>query len=545
MTTSMIGIDLGTTNSAVAVWRDGAPHLVSCASGDALTPSVVALDHDQIVVGRTARELAEIHPERAVYSIKRLMGHRLNDAGLQDDLSKTHVLYDIHESQHRQGIEVSLGHRHLTPQQVSALILNKLKLDAERALGRPVSQAVITVPAYFHDSQRQATRDAGRIAGLEVKRVLNEPTAACLAFAYHRLAEARRTVAVFDLGGGTFDVSILDIGRGPFRVRATNGDTHLGGDDFDWAIVEWMLRNAPEPRRIDLQRDRSALSRLLAAAQRAKTALSSADTTLINVSALGVPGWSFKDLELELTRPQLNLLTSHLVERTIEICGRALADAKIARGAIDEILMVGGQTRMPQIRSTVAEFFGKEPNVSINPDEVVALGAAVQAAILTGQAIGLRLADATPLSLGVNSKGAMDVIIPRNTPTPTGDVCRIYTTAADRQEAVQIEVYQGENPLVRNNLKLGVLLLRGIESAAAGEPEIEVGFRVDQDGILNVTARNARTGAASEITVTDSLRLTDEEIHAHILEAEGLARTQMFPPTPPHPEVEDGNQKEE
>jgi molecular chaperone DnaK len=517
--TGILGIDLGTTNSAVAVWRDGAPHLVRNAMGESLTPSVVAMDGEEVVVGHLAQQVAEYHPELAVYSIKRFMGRRFDDSEVKEDLEKMCILYDVSESQQRPGVEVTLGERRLTPQQVSGFILRKLKSDAEAVLGRTASQAVITVPAYFHDSQRQATRDAGKIAGLDVRRVLNEPTAACLAFAHQRLAEARRTVAVFDLGGGTFDVSILEIGRGPFRVRATNGDTHLGGDDFDWAIVEWILAATPERERPALRADRSALSRLMAAAERAKVALSSQSSVRIQLKGLPGSGRKTQSIDVEFTRDQLESLTRVLSERTIELCRRALVDARVEPSEVSEVLMVGGQTRIPLIRRAVAEYFKREPNVSINPDEVVALGAAVQAAMLSGEASGLRLADATPLSLGVNSQGGMDVVIPRNTTTPTGDIRRTYTTAWDRQEAVQVEIYQGENPRVADNVRLGVLLLRGIEPAPAGQPEVEVMFRVDQDGILNVTARNTHNGATAEITITDSLRLSEEEIQTHIREA--------------------------
>jgi len=522
----ILGIDLRTTNSAAAVWRNGAPAIISNPDGEHLTPSVVAVDGEEIVVGRRARQLRIEHPDAAVYSIKRFIGRRLDETVVQDDLHQMRILYTIGSSPNRGGIEVTLGNRHLTPQQLSAHILRKLKRDAETILGHPVTEAVITVPAYFHDSQRQATRDAGLLAGLNVKRVINEPTAACLAFAHRRLLEPRRTVAVFDLGGGTFDVSILEIGKGPFRVRSTHGDTHLGGDDFDWAIVEWVIASLPPADQATVRADASALSRLAAAAERAKVALSTQDSARLQVTGALGSTTAVRDLDVELTQANLDQLAAPLISRALNSCQNALNDARLQPQAIREVLMVGGQTRMPAVRAAVRQFFGIEPNVSVDPDEVVALGAAVQAAILNNEATGLMLADVTPLSLGVNTVGKMDQLIPRNSPVPF-EVSRLYSTVSDKQETVDIQIYQGESPLVANNIRLGTVQLRGIEPAPAGQPEINVTFHVDPDGILHVSARNVRTGVLAEVTITDSLRLSDEDIAAQVREAEAYGDRTM------------------
>ena len=515
----IVGIDLGTTNSAIAVWRDGKPELIPDSDGHLLTPSVVALDQatNQWVVGRKAQAIGA---GTVIYSIKRLMGRRFQDKFVQEDVLKQHLLYGIKESLSRRGtIEVALADKHLTPQAVSAMILKKLKADAEQYLGHEITQAVITVPAYFHHSQRQATREAGRIAGLSVKRVINEPTAACLAFAYQKLAEPRRKVAVYDLGGGTFDISILEVGRGPFRVRATNGNTRLGGDDLDWLIVKWLLGKLTPEKRQQIKHNWQAKAHLRAAAEEAKIALSTQERVSLKIAAAHLPDFS-SDLEVELTREEFKQLASAFMNKTLTPCNQALRDARLQVSQIHEIIMVGGQTRMPAIRSTVAQFFGQEPNISVNPDEVVALGAAVQAAILAGKTKGLKLADVVPLSLGVSTHGKlMDTLIPRNTPVPIAKT-KIYSTAHDNQESVEIKIFQGEHPLVNQNFNLGSFILRGIEPALQGEPEIQVTFQIDEDAILHVSACDLHTGNVKEITITDSVRLSNEEIAQLIHDAE-------------------------
>ena len=519
---TILGIDLGTTNSGVAIWRDGAPQIIPDTEGRPLTPSVVAFDPDteSWLIGYPAREFALTHPRAAVYSIKRFIGRRFGDAVIQEELQHGHILYEIEESrQRRDVIEVALCQRHLTPQEVSAKILQKLKADAEAYLGHEVSEAVITVPAYFHDSQRQATRDAGKIAGLRVRRVFNEPTAACLAFGYQKIVAERHLVAVYDLGGGTFDISLLEVGgRRPFRVRATNGDTHLGGDDLDWLIVDWVLTQIGGAAERKAKEDPVAQARLRAAAEQAKITLSSAAAARIHLPGPLSPTLDIHDLDIELTLAQFNALTQSFVDKTLAPCAKALHDARLQAADIQEVLLVGGQTRTPAIRDAVREFFGREPNVSVNPEEVVALGAAVQAAILAGDATGLKLADVVPLSLGVETQGLMDVLIARNTPTSITKV-KHYSTAYDNQESVEIKIYQGERPMAADNVKLGAFILQGIEPAPKGEPEIAVTFHVDGDGILLVTAEDVNTGNRKQITITDSIRLSDEEIEKMVLAA--------------------------
>ncbi|MFO1432832.1 MAG: molecular chaperone DnaK [Candidatus Competibacteraceae bacterium] len=517
----IVGIDLGTTNSEIAIWLDDRPQIIPNAEGDHLTPSMVALDLEshELIVGCRARIIADENPACAVYSIKRFMGRRFQEQVVQDDLHALHIFYEVEEAHRRQGgIEVILGNKHLTPQEVSAKILQKLKTDAEHYLGEEITQAVVTVPAYFHDSQRQATRDAGRIAGLDVKRVINEPTAACLAFGYKKLAEERKKVAVYDLGGGTFDISILEVGRGPFRVRSTNGDTHLGGDDIDWLIVDWILDKIGKGQKEKLQQDMAVLAHLRAAAEHAKVALSSAENTVIQVVGPLSATFGIQDLELELSRATLEAKVKQLIDKTLATCHQALQDAHLETTDIQEVLLVGGPTRMPFVRQAVKNLFRREPEVSIDPEEVVALGAAVQAAILAGEATGLKLADVVPLSLGLDSKGLMDTLIPRNTSVPIRKT-KIYTTPCDNQESVEIKVYQGEHPLVADNIKLGSFILSGIEPAPKGEPEIEVTFQVDQDGILHVSGKDLRTDNFKEITITESVRLSDEDIEAMIRNA--------------------------
>ncbi|UCH93812.1 MAG: molecular chaperone DnaK [Candidatus Aminicenantes bacterium] len=520
--TNIIGIDLGTTNSSAAVWRDGSPHMIPSADGSFVTPSVVAFDpeKEEWVVGQKARDILQQDPWHVVKSIKRFVGRRFRGKAFQEELEKLHVLYKVEESsQRRGGIDVVLGSRHLTPQEVSAKILQKIKSDAEIYLDQEVTEAVITVPAYFNASQRQATRDAGRIAGLEVKRVLNEPTAACLAFGYKKLAEERKTVAVYDLGGGTFDISILDVGRGPFRVRATNGNTLLGGDDLDWMILNWVLDQIGETEKEKLTKDVVAQARILAAVEQAKIILSEDGEAMVEVPGQLSPTCQLNDLALKLTRAQLEHLSESLIEQTLEPCGQALHDAKLSTSEIKEVLMVGGQTRMPAIRHAVKEFFGIEPNINVNPEEVVTLGAAVQAGILAGDTIGIVLSDVVPLTLGVRAQGGlMDTLIPRNTAIPIRKT-KIYTTTTDDQDSVEIRIYQGEKPHVADNVKLGSFTLSGIEPAPAGQPEIEVTFQVDENGILHVSAKDIYTEQVQEIDV-DTVQLSDNEIKKMIQDAE-------------------------
>jgi molecular chaperone DnaK len=512
----IVGIDLGTTKSAVAIWQNNEPQIIPDASGQNIVPSVVAFDAatKQWVVGQAAKQIATEDPEAAIYSAKRLMGRRYSDDAVRTALE--HVPYALEESREgKHGIEMVVADQHLTPQEVSAKLLVHLKATAEAKLGHEVTEAVITVPAYFHDSQRQATRDAGLIAGLEVKRVLNEPTAACLAFGFQKLAEERKTVAVYDLGGGTFDISILDIGRGPFRVRATNGDTYLGGDDIDLLLVKWAIKKIGGKEAAQIEQDANALARLRAAVELAKRDLSATEKTHITVAGSLSPNSKITDLSLELTRLELEQLTEPFIKKTLKPCEQALRDARLSPSDIKEVLLVGGQTRMPSIRRAVRDFFGIEPNTSVKPEEVVALGAAVQAAIMSGEASDLKLADVVPLSLGVNTKGLMDTIIPRNTPIPVNKT-KLYSTDLENQESVEISIYQGEGTTVQENSKLGSFTLKGILPAPAGEPEIEVTFHVDQDGILHVTGKDLRTENSHEVTITDSMRLTKEEIAALI-----------------------------
>ncbi len=519
----IIGIDLGTTNSGAAIWRDGAPQMIPNTEGSYLTPSVVAFDpgKEEWVVGQEARDILKQTPWNVVKSIKRFVGRRFRGKNFKEEIEKLHVLYKVEESTHRKGgIDVVLGTWHLTPQEISAKILQKIKSEAEAYLSQEVTAAVITVPAYFNATQRQATRDAGRIAGLDVKRVLNEPTAACLAFGYKKLSEERKTVAIYDLGGGTFDISILDVGRGPFRVRATNGNTLLGGDDLDWMILTWVLDQLGKTEKEKLTEDVIAQARILAAVEQAKIALSEAGDTEIKVPGQLSPTVQLNDLALKITRAQLEHLAESFIEQTLEPCRKALQDAKLSPPEIKEVLMVGGQTRMPAIRQAVKGFFGIELNVDVNPEEVVTLGAAVQAAILAGEARGIVLSDVVPLTLGVRAQGGlMDALISRNSAIPIKKA-KIYTTTTDHQDSVEIQVYQGEKPQTADNVKLGCFTLSGIEPAPAGQPEIEVIFHVDENGILHVSAKDKYTEEIQKISITDSVRLSDIEIQKMIKDAE-------------------------
>ena len=511
----ILGIDLGTTNSVMAYMEGGKPVVIANAQGNRLTPSVVAVDDKgQLLVGAPAKNQAIINPKNTIYSVKRLIGRSWDDPEVQKDIKI--LPFEMRKSKNG-GVEVKMGDKWYTPQEISAKILAKLKKDAEDFLGEEIKEAVITVPAYFDDSQRQATKDAGKIAGFEVKRILNEPTAAALAYGLDSKKE--ETVAVFDLGGGTFDISILDIGDGVFEVLSTNGDTHLGGDDFDMAIIEWLVNEFKNETGIDLNEDKTAMQRLKEAAEKAKIELSSVTETEINIPYITADDKGPKHLKKELTRAQLEKLTADLIDRTIEPMQKALADAKLKKEDIDEIIMVGGMTRMPAVIAKVKEFFGKEPNKSVNPDEVVAIGAAIQAGVLGGDVKDVTLLDVTPLSLGVETLGGvMTKLIPRNSTIPI-EKKEIFSTAADNQTSVEIHVLQGEREMAADNKTLGRFVLDGIAPAPRGVPKIEVTFAIDANGILNVSAKDLATGKEQKITIQASTGLSQDEIDRMVKEA--------------------------
>jgi molecular chaperone DnaK len=515
----IIGIDLGTTNSVAAILIHGEPQVIPSAEGERLTPSVVAVTpKGERIVGRAARNQAIINPENTIFSIKRFMGRKLNDP--QVEQARQRMPYRVLGAPNGD-VRVMLGGREYTPQEISAMILAKIKADVEAYLGEAVTQAVITVPAYFDDAQRNATRDAGRIAGLEVVRIINEPTASALAYGLDRKKD--EIIAVYDLGGGTFDISILQVTDGVFQVLATSGDTFLGGDDFDRRVMEYLIEEFQQESGIDLSQDRQALQRLKEAAEKAKIELSTLLQTEINLPYLAADSRGPRHLVRTLTRARLEQLTADLIERTLEPTRQALSDAGLKPEDVDEVVLVGGMTRMPAIQERVRRFFGKPPHKGINPDEVVAIGAAIQAAILQGEMHDLLLLDVTPLTLSVETVGGVATpIIERNTTIPTRRT-QIFSTATDNQTQVVIHVVQGERPMAADNKSLGVFILDGIPPAPRGVPQIEVTFDIDANGILKVTARDKATGRSQHITITAASGLTEEEIERMRREAEAYA----------------------
>jgi len=513
----VIGIDLGTTNSVVAIMEAGDPVVIPNAEGGRLTPSVVALTKEgERLVGQVAKRQATTNPENTVFSIKRFMGRRYEEVGQEMKLVPYKV---VRASNGDAWVEVR-GKRY-SPPEISAMTLQKMKADTEAYLGESVTQAVITVPAYFNDSQRQATKDAGKIAGLEVLRIVNEPTAAALAYGLDKKKDEK--IAVYDLGGGTFDISILELGEGVFEVKSTNGDTHLGGDDFDEQIINWLVEEFKKDQGIDLRKDRMALQRLKEAAEKAKCELSTTLETEVNLPFVTADASGPKHLSLKLTRSKLEQLTDDLIQRTIGPCRQALKDAGLEAGDIDEVVLVGGQTRMPKVQQVVKEFFGKEPHKGVNPDEVVAIGAAIQAGVLVGDVKDIVLLDVTPLSLGIETLGGvMTRLIERNTTIPTRK-SEIFTTAADSQTSVEVHVLQGERQLAKDNRALGRFHLVGIPSAPRGVPQIEVTFDIDANGILNVAAKDLGTSKEQKITITASSGLIKDEIDRMVKDSERYA----------------------
>jgi molecular chaperone DnaK len=513
----IIGIDLGTTNSVVAVVEGGDPIVIPTAEGTRTLPSVVAVAKSgERTVGTVAKRQAITNPENTIFSVKRFMGRKLDDPSVERD----HKLVPYRLTSAPNGdVRILMGGREYAPQEISAMILQKLRADAEAYLGEPVTQAVITVPAYFDDSQRQATKDAGQIAGLEVLRIINEPTASALAYGFGEQSK-NETLAVYDLGGGTFDISILEVGDGVVEVKATNGDTHLGGDDFDQRIIHWLLDEFQKAEGIDLRSDRVALQRLKEAAEKAKQELSTVLQAEINLPFISADASGPKHLQTMLSRAKLEQLTAELIEATMEPVKQALKDAELKPSDVHQVILVGGQTRMPAVQEAVKQFFGREPHKGVNPDEVVALGAAIQAAVLSGEVKDILLLDVTPLTLGIATRGGvMAPLIERNTTIPTRRA-QIFSTATDNQSTVEIKVYQGERPLATDNKLLGTFELTGIPPAPRAVPQIEVSFDIDADGLLHVEARDKATGRVQRITIRSSSGISDEDIAQMIADAE-------------------------
>ena len=516
----IIGIDLGTTNSAAAVMEGGEPAVIPSAEGNRTFPSVVAINpkNNERLVGLLAKRQAVVNPENTVFSVKRFMGQKFDSPMVQKGID--YVPYHVTKAPNGD-VRVKMGDRDYSPPEVSAMILQKIKQDAEAYLGQPVTQAVITVPAYFNDNQRQATKDAGKIAGLEVMRIINEPTASSLAYGLG--SDVDETIAVYDLGGGTFDVSILEVGDGVFEVKATNGDTFLGGDDFDQAIIDWGADQFQKENGIDLRGDRQALQRLREAAEKAKIELSSAQQTELNLPFITADASGPKHLNYTLTRSTLEQLTTDLIRRTLEPCQKALSDAGVSKSEITQVVLVGGMTRMPAIQKAVEQFFGKAPHKGVNPDEVVGIGAAIQAGVLAGDVKDVLLLDVTPLTLGIETLGGVATpLIERNTTVPTRK-SQIFSTAAPNQTQVEIHVSQGERPMAADNKSLGRFILDGIPPAPRGVPQVEVTFDINADGILNVSAKDKATNREQQMQIIPSSGLSDDEINRMVDEAQQFA----------------------
>lgn len=514
----IIGIDLGTTNSAMAVMQSGKPEIIANSEGNRTTPSVVAINkNNERLVGQVANRQRVTNPKNTIFGVKRLIGRNFNDKEVQKDL---HLMpYEIVKG--GAGVKVKMGDKEYSPEEVSAMILSKLKADAEAFLGEPVTEAVITVPAYFDDSQRQATKDAGKIAGLEVKRIINEPTAAALAYGLDKGKEEK--IAVFDLGGGTFDVSILQLGDGVFEVLATNGDTHLGGEDFDMKIVDHLVDAFKTESGVDVKSDKAAMQRLKEEAEKAKKELSTTEVADINLPFLTADADGPKHFEYKLTRAKLVDLVGDMIDKTASPCEKALKDAKLSASDINEVILVGGMTRMPAVIEKVKSIFGKDPKQGVNPDEVVAVGAAIQGGVLQGDVKDVLLLDVTPLSLGIETLGGVATkLIERNTTIPTSK-SEVFSTAADNQPQVEIHVVQGEREMVADNKSLGRFVLDGIPSAPRGVPQIEVTFNLDANGILNVTAKDKGSGKEQSITIQGSGNLDKAEVEKAAKEAEAHA----------------------
>ncbi len=518
----IIGIDLGTTNSCVAVMENGEPVVIQNSEGGRTTPSIVGFtSKGDRIVGQPAKNQMVTNPKNTVYSVKRLIGHRYSE--LQGEALKLPYTVIDHGEDVRIEVDENGTKKQYSPQEISAFILQKMKKTAEDYLGQPVTEAVITVPAYFNDAQRQATKDAGKIAGLDVKRIINEPTAASLAFGFNKDQDKEKTIAVYDLGGGTFDISILELGDGVFEVKSTNGDTHLGGDDWDRCVINWLIDEFKKDTGIDLSKDPMAMQRLREAAENAKIQLSAQTSTDINLPFITADATGPKHLQKTLTRAQFEQMTDSLFERTKEPCRKALADAGITADKIDEVLLVGGSSRMPKVQEVVKQIFGKEGSRAVNPDEAVAVGAAIQGGVLGGDVKDVLLLDVTPLSLGIETMGGVFTkLIPRNTTIPTKK-SQIFSTAADGQTAVSIHVLQGEREMADQNRTLGRFDLVGIPAAPRGVPQIEVTFDIDANGIVHVSAKDLGTGKEQHIQITSSSGLSEDEINKMVKDAEANA----------------------